>query len=177
MGSSIYMALAAMVLLSVFILSSNTLIQRNSQIVNESEYLITAISLAQNLLDEAKTKAFDENLVSGSKDIASVLGVLTTVLGRESSEIFQYPDLTDTVTNQIFNSAKVFNDFDDYNGYTRIVDTKRAESFKVSSIVQYVDPGNPDATKSSPTFCKRMTVIVDSPYLTTPVLLNYAMIY
>lgn len=181
MGSSIYMTLAAMVLLSVFILSSNTLIQRNSQIVNESEYLITAISLAQNLLDEAKTKAFDANTTDEKKNLLSnvkdVTGILTSVMGRESDEVFSYPDLADTVTHQIFQSTKLFDDFDDYNGYTRIVDTKRAESFKVSSIVQYVDPEDPDVTQTSPSICKRITVIVNSPYLTTPVQLNYAMVY
>lgn len=174
MGSQIYMTLGAMVLLSVFILSSNTLIQRNSQIVNESEYLITAISIAQNVLDEAKTKAFDEKLVSGK---VSDEKDLTQVLGRENDETFKYPDLPDTVSKQIYNSTKIYDDFDDYNGYTRIVDTKRADSFKVSSIVQYVDPEDPDVTQSSPTFCKRITVIVNSPYLTTPVQLKFAMIY
>lgn len=174
MGSNIYMALGAMVLLSVFILSSNTMIQVNSRVVNESEYLITAISIAQNVLDEAKTKAFDEKLVTGTVESESDL---TQIMGRESSEIFTYPDLPDSVTKQIYNSTVMYDDFDDYNGYTRTVNTKRADSFQVSSIVQYVDPENPDVTKSSPTFCKRITVIVNSPYLTTPVLLKYAVTY
>ena len=192
MGSSIYMTLAAMVLLSVFILSTNSLIQKSSLTVTDSEYFITAISLAQNVIDEAKTKAFDEefaaNKNSDSKKLADVLKKLTTNinLGRDKGEdTFQYPDLPDTVIGQIYNSTKLFDDFDDYNGYQRIVNTRRAETFKILSVVEYVDPENPDKTSknSEPTLCKRMTVYVTSPYLKShggnyeTVKLQYAMTY
>jgi len=37
----------------------------NTQIAEQNEYYISAISLAQSIISEAKAKAFDQNTVSG----------------------------------------------------------------------------------------------------------------
>lgn len=169
MGGTTLLTMAAMVLLSVFILSSNSLIQTNTAFMNESEYIITAISAGQMLIDEAKTKAFDENTIS--TPVATVKE-LTSSLGKEKDEVI---DGFDIFKKKTFKSTTLFDDFDDYNGYKRIVSTFRSDDYTISALVQYVDPLNPDKSAVGQSFCKKITVIVTNPYLTVPVKLEYAM--
>ena len=90
MGGTTLLTMAAMVLLSVFILSSNSLIQTNSAFMSEGEYIITAISAGQMLIDEAKTKAFDENTLSAP---VGTVKELTSSLGKEKDEVIDGFDI------------------------------------------------------------------------------------
>ena len=170
MGANMMLTIGSILLFGMFLSTSNKLMTGNSQIAAQNEYYIAGLSIAQSVIDEAKTKEFDENTVG--KIVSSITG-LTTVgsLGRDGGAEATVPS-KDTLssrapyssTNKGYFSAVKFNDVDDYNGYIRIVNTPRAENYQVRVAVNYASATFPDSAKASRTFCKTMTVKVTSPF-------------
>lgn len=173
MGSSLLLTIGSLVMLGIFMLSANGLISGNIHTAEENEYYLTALSLAQSVIDEAKTKSFDEATVAGV--IASPPSLCPPAyLGPESSEILAGPD---TAVAGVYLSQSRFNDIDDYHGYVRLVNTARADGYTVTGTVEYANPLWPDSGSAVATFCKKMTVTITSPYLPGPVSLQYAFVY
>lgn len=181
--SNIIIAIGALVIFSVFLASSNRLMTGNTRIAEQNEYYICAVSLGQSLIDEAKSKAFDEKTVSNPVGSPASL---SAVLGPDGilrpSELLPSPD-TITSASPYTSSARGylskyrFDDVDDYNGYKRLVNTPRAEGFLVTCAVGYASPSSPDSPSGIPTFCKKMTVQVTSPYMADTIKLSYAFTY
>ena len=165
--------LGGLVLFGIFLLSTNSIILNQSDIAVSNEFYISAIGLGQSLIDEAKGKKFDEAAVAGT---LNAIGNLTdpSSLGRETGETYTTPDSSWTGS---FRSLTAFDDFDDYNNYTRMVSTPRADKFSITSRIGYVSETWPDSTKTVRTFAKKMTVTVSSPYLSNTVVLEYLFIY
>lgn len=172
MGSNYLLTVGAMLLLSLFILTTNRMILQNNVIQSESEYVITATSLAQAVLDEIKTKAFDENTVVDEAESADSLSL---ALGTDFGESISLPDTSGTST--LYSSATTFDDIDDYNGYQRSVDTPIAEDFTIDVVVSYVNALNPETSSVSNTRCKLVSISASSPYISIPITLNYAFTY
>ena len=167
------MALGGLVIFSIFSLMTNTSILNNKKIALESEFIITATSLAQSVIEEAKNKTFDQNTVT---DTVTVLGSLSSTLGREGTESTNVP-LPDVMTNNTFKSAIYYNDVDDYNGYTRTVNTPYSGNNSVSVQVSYVSETSPDSVSANRTWCKKMTVAVTSPLISVPIVITYVFSY
>lgn len=174
MGINMLLTIGGIVLLTTFVLYANGLMFDNSKIASDNEYVITAISLAQSVIDEAKTKAFDE---------ATILATITSASNLTPVHLLG-PDGTgesmatiDSVDGGHPRSMARFDDVDDYNGYVRVVNTPRAEGFRVQASVNYVSETNPDTPSAARTFCKRLQVTVTSPYVSQPVSLSYAFTY
>jgi len=162
MGYNILLALGALAMFGTFLGSSNRVIMGNNQIASQNEYYIAALSYAQSVIDEAKTKSFKgkTGVVTGTKDGASVS--LSNTIGIESlDEKFPYPD---TLSPRGYQSEFKFDDVDDYHGYRRLVNSPRAEGYMLHVAVAYVERDKPNKTESSPTTAKRMIVSVTSPY-------------
>jgi len=180
MGTNVILAVGALVIFGTFLASSNRLMTVNTQIAEQNEYYISAISLAQSIISEAKAKAFDQNTVSGS---VSTVDSLSLSLGPDGFS--EYVPSTDTLItsspydaqNPGYRSTYKFNDVDDYYGYKRLVNTPRAEGYLLTVRVTYASPTNPDSICATPTFCKKMTVSVKSPYIPDSLLLSYAFVY
>src|ERR1051326_7329622 len=64
MGTNVILAIGAMMIFGIFLSSSDKLMIGNTQIAEQNEYYLTALSLGQSLIAEAKTKAFDEKSVT-----------------------------------------------------------------------------------------------------------------
>lgn len=154
------LTLGALVLLGLFVLTSNTFLFSNNTAVYENEYYITGVSLAQSLIDEAKTKRFDVVSSPASPSVCTAPGSL----GRELDDIIGWSVDKLDYNIKCFRSDTAYDDVDDYNNYRRLVDVPHLGTFMVQSNVVYVDqltPGNIDrAASTSQTFCKRMTVKV-----------------
>jgi hypothetical protein len=168
-GSNIILAIGALVTFGILLSSSNRLISGNTTIAEQNEYYISALALGQSVIDEAKTKYFDQR--------ADSMGVarpesLSVTLGRDGLTEADVPS-TDTLTSAApfssnapgFRSQSKFNDVDDYNNYRRLVNTPRAEGFSISVKVMYASQTTPDSASVAPTYCKVMYVYVTSPYL------------
>ncbi|HEY6191644.1 MAG TPA: hypothetical protein VI215_04870 [Bacteroidota bacterium] len=181
MGSNITLAVGALIIFSTFLSSSNKLMIMNTQLAEQNEYYLTALSLGESLISEAKAKAFDQMTVTNP---VTLTDSLSSVLGTEGvSETIPSPDTLITSTPYTaatpgFRSGVKFNDVDDYNGYKRKVNTQRAEGYTLSAKVAYASPTYPDSIKSGvKTFCKTMTVVVKSPFIPDSVSLSYTFLY
>ena len=160
MSGNYILTIGALAILSVLILSTMDILRTNYVDMTESEIIIAGLSLGQGLLDEIKTKEFDEQEIIGSTiDSPSDL---SSSLGPDAGESVSDPDTSST---QAFGSLTAFDDVDDYNGYNRLVDTDGAENFILSTVVEYVSLSDPDNTSGgSRTYCKRITVTITSPF-------------
>ena len=90
-------------------------------------------------------------------------------LGREAGETVGTVDTLITTSpysaaSPGYKSSFRFNDIDDYNNYVRVVNTQRAEGFRVQASVNYANETNPEVVSASRTFCKKLRVTVTSPY-------------
>jgi len=149
LGQSL-LGVLALGLLGTVILMMNTNTLDSGSSVESTEYIIMGTSLGISQLERASGKAFDENTVSS--DIGGVT-FLTAALGKESGE-----------------TEATFDDFDDYNGFTKWVngDTVnfRSANFFICDSVDYVTiSGSAVATSASRTYHKRLRVWVSSPFM------------
>jgi hypothetical protein len=173
----------AMLLLAAATWSAMGLLADSDTVNMKIAYESGAVAAGQAVIDEARTKAFDQRTGSGG---TLAPGMLTGPAGLgpdtgESASTHGAPDTEGPGAG--FNSAVMFNDVDDYNGYRRIVHTGGAYDFRVEVSVSYACPTSPDSLLSSPSFCKRMTVRVSacdgngSPISDpqSPVVLDYAL--
>lgn len=152
-ASQLIQTLGAMIIFSLILLTSNRILQLNAvqEVESEAEHL--AITLAQDLIEEAQTKAFDANTAGGN--VAKNIPDEFSSCGPGSGE-----------------TRATFNDFDDYDGYDSLVDTKLgSDSYRLQAEVSYVSPAAgydiDQGSKTVPTRFKMIRVTVTSEYLDT----------
>lgn len=115
---------------------------QDSMIYNKS--FILATTVAQSVLDEINSKAYDEEIVNGTKIFSA--NDFSDVLKKESGET--YPN---------------FDDIDDYNDFSRSDSIPQMGVFNISVKVGYLtDDLEPTG---SPTYNKSITVRITSPSL------------
>lgn len=148
--------IGAMVIFSLILLSATSMIQRNTYMQIEGELEQEVIALAQDIIEEGRTKEFDEVTVGATAPPADIPGHFsaTSNLGPEAS---------DDQNGDGKVSRHEFNDFDDYNGWNDIIATEHGE-FNIRAEVFYVDETNYDSTNTQTTF-KKLRVYITSKYL------------
>jgi MSHA pilin protein MshD len=149
-----FMTIGAMILLSTLILRVNSNFANNTTTVYNSKFVILAASVGGSVIEEAMGKAFDEKTVNSPISSPNNL-TSPNKLGPESGEV--YPN---------------FDDFDDYNGYTKIDSSMPSAVFKVTCVVTYVNPNTPDVNSSSATWSKKISVTVTSASMSDTVRLS-----
>ncbi len=167
MGVNLLFTIFAFVFFGTLLVFDNNLIIANQGLSAENEMSVVAFSAAQSIINEAKTKAFDQKVALSPTDVPdSTYMTPGDSLGPESAEFVPSPD---TLTAAGFASAMRFNDVDDYNGYRRLATTSqtRADTLHLSVVVQYVTFANPDVpvAGAARSYLKRMTVSVSSAYI------------
>jgi len=96
------------------------------------------------------------------------------MLGPDGSE----PSLVPLPDRAPFLSIGNYNDFDDYNGYTRIVDTPLIQGFVVTDSVFYVSATDFDTPLYYPSYVKKLVVTVQHPqFLAHPLQFSTLMTY
>lgn len=184
MGYNTLLTVGAALLLGALTVSTRTLVWFHDTDSMENEYVLAACGAAQSLIDEAKTRAFDEKCIA--QPAADTSGfTLPGALGRDGSDEL-VPTADTMVTSAPYSSANPgypgaakFDDLDDYHGYVRVLRASRAlEGDTIRSTVVYANPDGPDQdSPTARTMCKRMTVTVTGKYLTRPVVLTYGFTY
>ena len=149
------LAIGSLFLLSMVSLNFNSALLHSNTVEIENKVYLTAFSLADDLIEEIKQKAFDEKTLVFPTVNRSTLTPAGS-LGKESGEVYPY-----------------FNDVDDYNNYSRDADAPHAESYHISAEVYYVSETDPDSKSTNQTFHKRVDVTVSSPYLNNNVKLTF----
>lgn len=125
-----------------------------------NEAYITASGVAQSLIDQILTKAFDQNTVSASVTDPNSL-TDPALLGPDAGE----------------NNVTLFNDIDDYKNYSRDDTLNVMGIFHSRVDVNYAVKLNPDQISSARTFTKRIDVYVSNVYLKDTLKFSYAKAY
>jgi hypothetical protein len=159
-GTHSFLTLGAMAILAFISLRFNTTLLENRTTEIENKVYLTAFSLADDLIEEIKQKAFDEQTV--------VFRSITP--GELTSSVNFAPEVRDAGESEF---TSTWDDIDDYNGYTKQVSTPHVENYTVSSTVDYVSASNQDQVSNVQTFFKRVNVVVTSPYLSHEVRLSF----
>ncbi len=152
------LTIMAMVLMGRMIVSTNASVVNTGSVKDMAEYRITATSLGTSAIESATSLAFDE---------ASVDTFITATRINELTASGQLgPELGET-------TPTLFNDVDDYNGYSRTDTIPNSAIFTTSMKVNYVNvAANTMAPTTTKTFNKMITVYVTSDFLvdytTTP---------
>lgn len=158
--SDLLLVIGAMVLLSIAIINVNKTNALNDIFLMESELEYTGIVLGQNIIDEARSKSFDENCVSGTPN--------NVPAGFTRSSKFGGVNDGENYAN--------FDDFDDYHGMSRTENTKHGV-YQLTANVIYVSETNPNSTSNNKTLHKRLTVVVSSDFLPNQIQLSYVKTY
>ena len=154
-GVQSFLSLGALMIFSLISLRFDSAVLQNVEVEVENKVYLTAFSLADDLLEEIKQRAFDEKTVVFKAITTSAL-TASASLGKESGEV--WPN---------------FNDIDDYNNYSKPVSLPHAENYTVTSQISYVQENNQDQISTSQTYFKRVEIFVDSPYLKHQLKLQY----
>lgn len=147
--SEVIQTMAAMIIFSMILMSANSMIHRNTMLQLDGELEQEVISLGQEIIEEARSKSFDNVTVNAAAPPAIIPGGFTAAgsLGADSGET----------------TRTAFNDFDDYDGWSTTMTTTHGD-FAVSAEVFYVDGTNFNQISSPSTF-KKIEVTVESAFL------------
>jgi len=152
--------IGAIALFSLISIRFNATVLENTTVEVQNKVYLTAFSLADDLLEEIKQKAFDEQTV-----------VFRSINPEELTPLNQFaPQFRDPGETS---NPLTWDDIDDYNGYSKDISLPHAEGFHVASTVTYVSAANPDQNSSTQTFFKRVQISVTSPYLSHTVTLSF----
>ncbi len=164
--------LGAICLLSLVSLSINTMIIGKTTTMLEAEAQLNAVSIAQSMIDEimtqaydaatVNTKVYDDSLFTGAGSLGCSGGESSTVTQPDT-----YP----------YKSANGYNDVDDYHRYRRNVMTPRMGLFDVRDSVWYVVETNPDQKSNTQTFFKNVTVTIRHPNMPFPLKMSDVAVY
>lgn len=144
-----------MLIFALITMRFNSAVLENSKVEVENKIYLTAFSLADDMIEEIKQKAFDETTINFPTTIPSTL-TPANLLKEESGEV--YPN---------------YDDIDDYNGYTKNISAPHAENYNVLCSVVYVNGNDPDQQVLAQSFYKKVNITVTSPYLSHSVQLSF----
>lgn len=154
--SDLLLVLGAIVIFSIAVLNVNRGITRNQLLMTQAELEYTGIALGQDLIDEARIKAFDEATTTATpSNIPGAFSQANKFGGANDGEA--YP---------------AYDDFDDYDGYQR-QDTTEHGIYRVTASVVYVTENAPNTAAGGKTAFKRLNVVVSSPFLDHDITLSY----
>jgi len=145
------LAIGAMMLLTLVSLNFNSSVLQNTTVETENKVYLTAFSLADDLIEEIKQKAFDEKTIDFQ---AIAENQLTLPLGSEAGEV--WPN---------------FNDIDDYQNYSKPVSLPHVEDYTVTCQVNYANSSGQN--KLSQSYFKKVTITVTSKYMSSPLYLKF----
>ncbi len=169
----VLLIIAALVVLSFVTLAINSMLLSKTTTILQSEAHLTAISIAQSMIDEIMVAAYDsatdgKRVYPGqeTKLTPSVyLGPETNTIPSEISAV-TIPELPDTTI--AYKSATKYNDIDDYNNYKRYYYSPSLGTFTVVDTVFYVLFTDPNTKSNTQTFFKKVVVTVRHPNLYPP---------
>jgi hypothetical protein len=152
--------IGALAIFSLISVRFNSTVLENMTVEVENKIYLTAFSLADDLIEEIKQKAFDEETV-----VFRSINPEELTPSNEFAPLFR--DTSETT------DPTTWDDIDDYNGYTKNISLPHAEGFQVTSQVEYVSASNPDVQSLTQTYFKRITVRVTNTYLRSPIRLSF----
>ena len=162
----IFLVLGAMLFFTMTSLSVNNFCLHNNETMMKSEFDYLGISLAQQMIEQIKTRIFDANL-------------------SDPPNNFEPPwKLTSAPSDPYGNQANStdYNEMDDFDDFDKdlpieIRSNGQQMYFNVKINVYYVDDSNPDVYVNYRTFYKKVTVTISNDYMTHDVVLCHVYSY
>ena len=146
--AALLQTITAMLIYSLILVNANRMILRNDILQVEGELEQETIALGQDILEEARTKDFDENSMGNLPPVQIPESfVAPSSLGPDAGE----SDRTD------------FDDFDDYHGWEDTVQTEHG-FFNLRGEVTYVTKDTYDESASQSTY-KKLKIYITSDFL------------
>jgi hypothetical protein len=163
-----FLAILALVVITWLVVGANRVIVQSLQDELKGEAYNQAGEIASDLINEAMKKKFDDPTVAHYTGGGKLYYLyyfyqkttdftLPASLGPTTS--IGYPGHPDTYPYKSIS----YDDFDDYNGYQRVVDTPIMKGFVVNCTVSYVDTTNLKTPVNYRTYYKLMVVKVMHP--------------
>lgn len=141
LGQSLF-AIGALLILSLTVLRMNNNILGTEEVVLDSKVGVLATSLGTSIIEDASKLAFDDN--TKANPISSLTALTPSLsLGQEIEG--------------------VFDDFDDYHNYIQH-DTIYTIPFSSNCTVSYIEPKDLNASLSTRTWHKKLTISISSPF-------------
>ena len=169
------LVVATLAILGLVTLSANRTILQSNQTQNNSEFGVTAVSLATSVVEEAMGTMFDAAIGDTNVGAVDTVSKLTAPGSLGHSAIESY--------RKSVSGTKDFNDFDDFNNLFLVykssnpADTARTagsdyefivpgirNKYFVCVIVSYVNIGALNGVSAVRTWHKKMMVTVTSPF-------------
>lgn len=145
-----FLVMVSVILLSTLMLRINSNAVEGRELLQQLEIEHMAASIAQQIIEEAKSKKFDDLVGTSIITPSSSPSAVFTPAFAMGPEGEVYPN---------------YNDVDDYRfGLTDTLYINGID-FILTTGVEYVQDSAPDTDWGSPTFFKRMTVTVESSWL------------
>lgn len=139
--SEYILLVAALFIFAMLQLGLTRVLLNNNKTMVKSELDYTAVALAQNIADESRVKAFDE--ASTGAYVPLEVSDFSTI-GPEAGEVYPY-----------------FDDFDDYDGFTRTDNTQHG-IYQTTCWVDYMNESDMSIIAAVKTPIKRLHVQVVS---------------
>ena len=160
-GIQSLLAIGAVWLFALVTINFNSTVVHNISIEVENKSYLDAFSLADDMIEEIKQKAFDEIVVDS---FYTIYPSDLSPIGKDGTE----------------NLRKSFDDIDDYNSFKDTVGLPYVENFRRTVAVYYANPNDFDDLNfgkiiTNRSFYKRVDVKVESlnNYLSNPVNLSF----
>lgn len=154
------LTIGAMLILALVAMRFNSAMVSTQSTDLSNKVYLTAFSLADNIIEEAKVKSFDQTTLhfptTNPATLSYRLGIDTTII------------TTKTPPDTIIDAYPNFNDVDDFSGFKETITAPYFETYYIDCYVHYVSATNQDQISATQTFYKKLTVTVRSPYLTSP---------
>lgn len=160
------------VLLVMSVISANRMLVQNNELNLQTEALTASATIANDLLQEALSKRFDEfSDTTGTQPKSDFSPPGGNEWGPSAAEQSLLGPLPDSSYTGAYRSIpdSVFNDLDDYNGYTRLVTENNISGFLVTVAVYYVNSSDPDVPLTTQNTYKKIEITVEHPQYLKPV--------
>ncbi|MBN1301906.1 MAG: hypothetical protein JW995_11885 [Melioribacteraceae bacterium] len=154
------MAIGSIFLLSLLIFNYYRTNTEQTMMSVDNEAIITATGIAQSIIDNIQTRAFDEFTTAAYTNSADSL-TLANNLG---------PDAGESIITQ-------FDDVDDFNGIATVDTTTRLGDYDIDIDVYYISNLSPSTVSFTRTFAKRIDVTVMNDYLKDTLRLSHVVSY
>jgi hypothetical protein len=171
MGQTIISA-GLIVIVTIAVINANRLVINSQTTKLEAQARLEAADIAMEIITEARRKKYDERadtvfyqatshfmnyLLLGRDSLSWSYISGTWYSTPDSTEMFSRPDAAP------YKSMTRYDDFDDYNGYSRTVSSTTMTGYSVWSKVYYATQTYPDRLTTSKTYVKTLEVYVTHP--------------
>jgi len=150
------LTIAAIIIFGMSMLSVNQRSVEQAEAIYRQQAELYALSIAQGIIEEAKTKAFDEYTVQRLATAPSDFSASAGSGGGENYPTFDdVDDLVDIITDTTTNLGQM----------------------SIAVDVRYVEDSDLETPVAYRTYYKKMTVSVFNPYMLDTVKVNYVFAY